>query len=129
MTAEDYLSLFGGFFLWTLPTFVISVWGLWVAVSRRARLGSVATWAITGFALLIAYTLVSAVLRTVLLGIRSNQFLQGGSEAAMAVTTLNNWGLAAYPLYIVGLALVARSVFLGRERLWKPEERMQSVQA
>ena len=129
MTTEDYLSFFGTFFLWTLPTFVISVWGLWAAISRRSRLGSVATWAIVGFALLIAYTLVNAVLRAMLLGIRSNQFLQGGSEAAMTVATLNIWGLTAYPLYIVGLALVARSVFLGRERLWTPEERMQSIQA
>lgn len=119
MTTEIYLSYFGGLFLWQLPTFVIGCWGLWVGVSRRDRLGRVAARAIPGFGLLIAYALVSSLLRTMLLGIQTSQRMQDGSEAATSIATINLWGFATYPLYIVGLALVARAVFLDREMQWQ----------
>ena len=127
MSAEVYLSAFGVIFLWQLPTFVIGCWGLWASLSRKENLGRVASWAIPGFALLIAYALVSAVLRTLLLGIQTNQRIQSGSEAAMSIATLNLWGFVTYPLYILGLALVARAVFLNRERRWQPEEGPQGA--
>jgi len=116
MTGEDYLSMFRVLFLWQLPTFVISSWGLWLAVSRKDRLGRVSTWAIPGFGLLIIYTLIGVALRVSIMGIRTNQMIQGGSEAAMSISRVNIWNLAAYPLFIVGFALVARAVFLDRDR-------------
>jgi len=116
MTSEDYFSMLGVLFVFQFPTLVISSLGLWFSISRKETLGRAANWATWGFVALISYTLVSVALRVALMGIRSNQFIQGGSEAAMSISRLNAWGLAAYPLFVLGLALVARAVFLDRWR-------------
>lgn len=114
MTAADYVSVFGSLFLVQIPTFVISSLGLWFSVARREALGRASNWAFWGFLALIAYTLFGAVLRMTLIGFRSNQLLEVGSEEAMSFATLNAWSLAAYPLFITGLGLIARAVFLER---------------
>ena len=90
-------------------------------------MGRVAARAIPGFGLLIAYALTSSILRTALLWIQTNQRMRGGTETVNSVMTINLWGLITNPLYIVGLALVARAVFLDRELLRQPGVRSQGA--
>jgi hypothetical protein len=127
MNTEDYVAMFAGLFLGQLPTIVISSFGLWFAISRRARLDRVAKWAIWGFGMLIAYSCVSVILRVVILGIRTNERLQGTSELGMSIARVNLWGMAAYPLFICGLAVLARAIFLDRDAKQIEHSRQQTV--
>jgi hypothetical protein len=114
MTAGNYFAMFMALTLYQVPLLVISAWGLVLSVSRKNYLGRVSTSAIWGFSLLIAYSLFSVLLRILLTGIQTNQRLQGGPALAESMARLNLWSLSAYPIFIVGVALLARAVFLDR---------------
>ena len=114
MTLTDQAAVLVGMLIRQFPMMVIAIIGLWFAFSRRDKLGQAATWALWGFSLLIAYAICGALLQVVLMTIRTNEFMQSGSTRTDAIITLNLWALAAYPLFIGGLAAIARAVFLGR---------------
>jgi len=114
MTSEDYAVTFVGLFLWQVPLFLVSVRGLWLIISRKRLRGRVARWSIWGFSLVAAYSLAGAFVRTLLLGIRSEQIVQRGSEAAVSLMTVNLLGAAIYPLFVVGFIMLASAVFVDR---------------
>jgi hypothetical protein len=99
-----------------VPLVVIASVGLWFAASRKRHLARVSTWARWGFSLLIAYCLVTVTLSVLSLQLR----MDGRSGSAPQVIGeslkwLSLLGLAAYPLFIIGIALIARAVFLDRK--------------
>jgi hypothetical protein len=99
------------------PLIVIATVGLWFATSRRTSLARVSTWARWGLGLLIAYSLASVTLSVLTLQLRIDAI--AGSSPQLVVGEDPFWlsllGLAAYPLFIVGIALTVRAVFLDRK--------------
>ena len=114
MTLTDQAAVIVGLLIRQVPLLVVAIVGLWFALSRRSQLDLAASWALWGFSLLIAYAICGVFLQAALINIRTNEFLQGGTARIDAMNTLNLWALAAYPLFIGGLAAIARAVFLGR---------------
>ena len=114
MTLTDQAAVLAGFLVRQLPMMIVAGIGLWFALFRREQLGVAWRWASWGFGLLIAYAISGAVLQVALLTIRTDELLQGGTAPSNAIIRLNLWALAAYPLFIGGLAAIARAVFVGR---------------
>ena len=114
MTLTDQAAVLVGLLIRQVPMMVVAITGLWFAFSRRNQLGPAANWALWGFGLLISYAICGVVLQFALINIRTNEFLQSGTARSDAIVTLSLWSLAAYPLFIGGLAAIARAVFLGR---------------
>lgn len=99
-----------------LPLIVIASVGLWFAASSRKYFTRVSTWAGWGFGLLIAYSLASVTLSALTLQLRIDA-RAGSSPQAVgeSLLWLNLLGLSVYPLFVIGIALIARAVFLERE--------------
>jgi len=113
MDMVDQWQLLLGAMVRYIPTLTIEIIGLWFAYSRRSELGRASTYAVWGFSLLIA---------SALLGVIIQHLLVVGRIGEPAVTSslertflLGIWNLAAYLVYIVGLAALARAVFVGRK--------------
>ncbi len=112
METTDHLQLIFSASLRHIPTLTVELVGLWFAFSRRVELGRAAAYAKIGFGLLIAYALVSIVLQHLLvIGRIGETTVISSSER---VTRLGTWSAISYPLFIFGLAALARAVFVGR---------------
>ena len=92
------------------PALTIELIGLWFAFSRRVALGRASTFAIWGFGLLIANALLSVVIQYVIVAGR----MRGPTFDSGWEFLLGLWNLAAYLVFIVGLAALAFAVFVGR---------------
>ena len=116
MPTEVLIRIILSLLAFQVPLIVIATVGLWLAASRKTSLGRVSTWSRWGFSLLIAYSLASVTLSILALQLRMDA-LAGSSPRVVGedVFWLNLLGLAAYPLFIVGIALTVRAVFLDRE--------------
>ena len=112
MNAIDYLTLLATFFVRHIPTLVVALIGLWFAVARRRSLGRVSSWAVWGFSLLIAYAFISAILQFVLVSIQIGEVRSGAGVESL--TQVGLWMVATHPIFIAGLAALARAVFLDR---------------
>lgn len=113
---QSFLSLF----LPQIPLVLIASVGLWFAVSNRKSMPRASVWAGWGFSLLSVYSLVSPTLSALSLKLRTDALAGSASAPAATLALLNILTLAAYPLFVVGIALIARAVFLDRE-IEKPE--------
>jgi hypothetical protein len=97
-----------------VPLIIIASVGLWFAVTRRQYLAGASTSAKWGFGLLIAYSLASVTLSTLALQLQIDSLTESGSAVGESLVRLNVMGLAAYPLFLAGVGLIARAVFLDR---------------
>ena len=113
MDTADQLQLLFGSILRQIPMLTIEFIGLWFALARRAELGRAGTFAVWGFSSLIAYAVVSITVQHLLVIERVGEpnFVSNSER----VFLLGLWNLAAYVLYVVGLASLARAVFVGRK--------------
>ncbi len=114
MPTEIVISNVLGLLAVQLPLVVIAGLGLWHAVLNRRQLARVSNWAMWGFSLLIAYSLTSGVRSVLSLLWQIDARTQDPSERAADITRLQLLGVATYLLLIVGVALIARAVFLNR---------------
>ena len=114
MTWTALLMIFANMFARQVPMLMIAAIGLWMAFARRKQLGRVSIWAFWGFGLLIAYAIAGAAIQLALINIQTGDIVQGPADLSVSLTRLNLWGLAAYPLFICGLAAIARAIFLDR---------------
>ncbi len=112
MNASDYLVLLATLFVRHIPTLVVALIGLWFAIARRRSLGRVCSWAVWGFSLLIAYAFISAILQFALVSIQISE-VQSGARGE-SITQVGLWMVATHPIFIAGLAVLARAVFLDR---------------
>jgi hypothetical protein len=103
-----------GLLAFQMPLIVIASVGLWFAVSRRQHLAAASAFAKWGFGLLIAYSLASVMLSILTLQLRIDSLTESGSVVGESLVRLNDMGLAAYPLFLAGVGLIARAVFLDR---------------
>ena len=108
---QNFLS----FFLVQLPLFVIASLGLWFAVAKRSSMTRASIWAGCGFSLLIVYALANPTLSALSLKLRTDALAGSASAPTANLAFLNVLTVAAYPLFILGIALVARAVFLDRK--------------
>jgi hypothetical protein len=107
---QNFLSLFFA----QIPLIAVASVGLWFAVSKRRSMTGASSWAGWGFSLLIAYSLASPTLSALSLKLRTDALVGSVSVAAENFALLSFLTVAAYPLLVVGIALIARAVFLGR---------------
>ena len=108
---QNSLSLF----LAQLPLFVIASVGLWFAVSKRRTMPRASVWARWGFSLLIVYALVNPTISVLSLKLRTNALAESASAITGNLALLNLVTAALHPLFFVGIALIARAVFLDRD--------------
>ncbi len=111
MTSELLAVVATKLLLWQLPVLVVAVIGLWYAMSKRERHARASAWAAGGFGLLILHSLVQVLLQVLLVDMRT----QSPTSAVESVSRINLWGVAAYPLFIAGITLLARAVFIDRD--------------
>ena len=112
MTFEIAGSIFLSVLPALIPVLVISAVGLYYALSRKKlapRAFGTAAW---GFSLLIVQSLLGTAIRAVMTGIRTTVRNQGVAEAYFWPNILS---AVSGLLFILGLALLARAVFLDRQ--------------
>lgn len=113
MDITEYLQLLAFVFVRQVPTLIVSGLGLWFAVTRRRSLGRVSVWATWGFGLLLAYAIASALLQYLITTAQISE-ISGGARIE-SITRLGWLVIAAHPLFIAGLAVLARAIFLDRD--------------
>ena len=72
-------------------------------------------WARWGFSLLIVYSLVSPTISALSLNLRTDALAGSASAVTANLTLLNLLQAVLHPLFFVGIALIARAVFLDRD--------------
>jgi hypothetical protein len=116
MSSDILISSMVRLLSFQLPLIVVASLGLWFSVARRNYLARVSTLATWGFSLLIVYSLASAVL--VVVPALQYRFATS-TESVRALTQSLAWlrllARATGPLLIIGVALIARAVFLNRD--------------
>jgi hypothetical protein len=110
MDITEFLQLLPGLALRRVPMLTVVFVGLWFAISRRQKLGRVSTWAAWGFSLLIAHVLANA--SVVYLTIQPGA-MRGGIEINV-ISLIGLLALSSQLMFIGGLAVLARAVFLDR---------------
>jgi hypothetical protein len=96
------------------PIIIIASVGLWFAASRRRHLARVSNWAMWGFSLVIASSLIRVGLAVLIMLVRIDARARSEPASLENIITLNLWEAAPYLLLIVGFALLTRAVFLDR---------------
>ena len=114
MTASDYLILYAELVVRQVPVLVVTLMGLWYALTRKQVLGCVSSWAAWGFGLLLANALAGGVVQVALIGVRAAASREFGPADPDAAVRLSLWSLASYPLFIGGIAALGRAVFVNR---------------
>jgi hypothetical protein len=117
MSGEDYLFMITFRLVMQSPLLIVAIIGLWFALSRRKNHLRAFTWASWGFGLLMGYSAAQVIIQVTLAAVPAWLAEEGTrmtSETAMAMSL---WSFASYPLFIGGLAALARAVFLGREEV------------
>lgn len=110
MLVQVLLSLF----VVQLPLIITAGIGIWFSVSRNRLPAVVAKHAKWGFGLLIAHSLVSVTLSFVSFRLRVAARTEAASMMSEDLAWLSLISAGAYPLFIAGIVLIARAVFLGR---------------
>jgi hypothetical protein len=113
MGIEEYTQLFAMSLVRHSPVLLVGIVGLWYSATRRLRLSGAYGWALSGFSVLSANAILSAVRDVGITAVRVNA-VEGGrstSEVGMALTL---WSLPAYVALLAALLLLACAVFMGR---------------
>lgn len=113
MPTVIFVQVILGLSMFQLPLVVTAGIGLWFTVSRKRLPARVAKYAKWGFGLLIAYSLVSVALSVLSFQLRIAARAETASMVGEDLAWLSLIGAGAYPLFIVGIGLIARAVFLG----------------
>lgn len=114
MTNADIAALTLRMLLTHVPLMLIATIGLYFAVSRRARLARVSTWATWGFGLLIVNAIVGVAIQLTLMAASIEASTNGAGDLASTFSRVGLWSLANYPLFLAAIALLARAIFLDR---------------
>lgn len=114
MPTEELLQTALVLLTFQLPLIITAAIGLWFAIVRRRLVGRVVLYAKWGFGLLIVYSLVSVTLSVLTLQLRMDARAGSANALSENLFWLSIIGVVAYPLFIAGIALVARSVFVDR---------------
>lgn len=112
MTFEFAVSLFFKMLPSQIPVLVVSLIGLYHALTRKElapRAFKAAAW---GFSLLMVNSLVGTALQVAMLGIQTTMRNQGVAESYFWPNIL---GVVSGLSFIAGIVLVARAVFLDRK--------------
>jgi hypothetical protein len=112
MSFEAAIAVFVSVLPAQIPVLVLLAVGLYLAMSRREvapRAFKSAAW---GFSLLIVHSLAGTALQVAMLRIRMNMPSRGVAEALFWPGIMS---AAAQLLFIAGLVLVTRAVFLDRK--------------
>ncbi len=110
MPAEEYLLIAAIQLITQSPLLIVAVIGFWFARKRLDQFVPAFRRAAWGFALLIGYCIAHVALRVVLI------YVQVDLQVQDRAILMSVWSLAAYPLLLGGIILLARAVFLGRNQ-------------
>jgi hypothetical protein len=117
MTGNQLFNLALELVLRQLPILVVVGLGLWFALRKRHVLGRASTWAAWGFALLIVISIAGGIVRVLLTIVQSSTRIQSGNGGSVDLTATILWSLVTYLLYLVGLALLTRAIFIDRHHV------------
>src|SRR5690606_35833258 len=115
---SDYFTLAGlQFVIRALPLFAFAGIGLWFTWTRRSKLGRAARMASWGFSLLMVYALASWALVLTSMIMISEGSRAGRSPIEMQPTLITTTLLQAlvYVVFLAGLVLLARAIFVDRD--------------
>jgi uncharacterized membrane protein len=110
MPVEENLSMAAIQLITQTPLLIVAVTGFWFARKRLDQFVPAFQRAALGFALLIGYCIAHVALRVVPI------YVQVDLQSQDRGTLISVWSLAAYPLLLGGIILLARAVFLGRNQ-------------
>ena len=127
MSAADYSLLWLMQMVMQIPLLVVASIGLRATLAHRSILGHVSRWAFWGFGLLIGYAFAHVALRVVLMTVPVRLAEEGFRMTAGLSLRISLWQLAAYPLLIGGIAVLAYALFLGRSSFELSESGNQVV--